>query len=340
MEQNSFISFADVKKSIFDPEILTLLAPSIYNPTPERLKHRAEKYIADSNVKAYACKSSEKHIGIVVFKTENDTAEILDIAVKPEYRKNGIGKRLVEFILNQFPVDTITAETDNDAVGFYKKCGFALTPTAAVEDTARYFCKLSAVSKHYDLLIEENNDPVRDPEPLREYMEKWDGRQFIDSLRLTKEKSVLEIGVGTGRLAVRTAPECRDFFGIDISPKTVKRAKKNLSGLNNITLICGDFMSCDFGRKFDVIYSSLTFMHIKDKMAAINKIKLLLTGGGRFVLSIDKNQSDTIEYGTRKIRIYPDRKENIAEYIDQSGMSLIKVLEIEFACIFIAVKQN
>ena len=90
MEQNSFISFADVKKSIFDPEILTLLAPSIYNPTPERLKHRAEKYIADSNVKAYACKSSEKHIGIVVFKTENDTAEILDIAVKPEYRKNGI----------------------------------------------------------------------------------------------------------------------------------------------------------------------------------------------------------------------------------------------------------
>ncbi len=339
MEQNSFISFADVKKSIFDPEILTLLAPSIYNPTPERLKHRAEKYIADSNVKAYACKSSEKHIGIVVFKTENDTAEILDIAVKPEYRKNGIGKRLVEFILNQFPIDTITAETDNDAVGFYKKCGFALTPTAAVEDTAQYFCKLSAVSKHYDLLIEENNDPVRDPEPLREYMEKWDGRHFIDSLQLTKGKSVLEIGVGTGRLAVRTASECRDFFGIDISQKTVKRAKENLKAHGNVTLICGDFMSCDFGRKFDVIYSSLTFMHIKDKMAAINKIKSLLNGGGRFVLSIDKNQSDVIECGTRKIRIYPDRKENIAEYINQSGMNLIKVFETEFACIFIAVKQ-
>ena len=75
-------------------------------------------------------------------------------------------------------------------------------------------------------------------------------------------------------------------------------------------------------------------------MSIYGKIKLLLTGGGRFVLSIDKNQSDTIEYGTRKIRIYPNRKENIAEYIDQSGMSLIKVFEIEFTCIFIAVKQN
>ncbi len=329
----------DVKESLFDPEVLALLAPSIYNPTPERLKSRAEKYSAYKNIFVYACKIGGLYVGIVIFRTENGTAEILNIAVKPECRKNGIGKKLVEFILNQFPVDTITAETDNDAVGFYKKCGFTLTQTAAVEDTARYFCKLSAVSKHYDLLIDENNDPVRDPEPLREYMEKWDGRQFIDLLQLTKEKSVLEIGVGTGRLAVRTAPECRDFFGIDISLKTVKRAKENLKAHGNVTLICGDFMSCDFGRKFNVIYSPLTFMHIKDKQAAINKIKSLLNSGGRFVLSIDKNQSDVIEYGARKIRIYPDRKENIAEYIKQSGMNLIKVFETEFAHIFISVNH-
>ena len=329
----------DVKESLFDPEVLALLAPSIYNPTPERLKSRAEKYSAYKNIFVYACKIGGLYVGIVIFGTENGTAEILNIAVKPEYRKHGIGKKLVEFILNQFPVDTITAKTDNDAVGFYKKCGFTLTQTEAIEDTARYFCKLSAVSKHYDLLIDENNDPVRDSEPLREYMEKWDGKQFIDSLQLTKEKSVLEIGVGTGRLAVRTAPECRDFFGIDISLKTVKRAKENLKARGNVTLICGDFMSYEFGRKFNVIYSSLTFMHIKDKQAAINKIKSLLNSGGRFVLSMDKNQSDVIEYGTRKIRIYPDRKENIAEYIKQSGMNLIKVFETEFAYIFISVNH-
>lgn len=26
------------------------------------------------------------------------------------------------------------------------------------------------VVRHYDLLIDENNDPVHDPEPLRDYM--------------------------------------------------------------------------------------------------------------------------------------------------------------------------
>lgn len=192
------------------------------------------------------------------------------------------------------------------------------------------------VIRHYDLMIDENNDPARDPEPLREYMDKWDGRQFTDSLQLTKEKSVLEIGVGTGRLAVRVAPECREFCGIDLSPKTVKRAKENLKEQTNVALICGDFMSYEFGRKFDVIYSSLTFMHIRDKQAAINKVRSLLNIGGRFVLSVDKSQSDTIEYGTRKIKIYPDNKEDIVKYITQSGMNLMKVFETDFAFVFIA----
>lgn len=339
IELQKITAIVDVKASLFDYEILALMKPSVYDPTPERLKCRAEKYSADKRTNVYACKIDSVYAGIVVLKTENDTAEILDIAVKPEHRKHGIGRSIIDFILNQFPIDTITAETDVDAVGFYQKCGFAVTPTGEVGSTRRYFCKMSAVSKHYDLLVEENNDPVRDPEPLREYMDKWDGQQFIDSLQLTKEKSVLEIGVGTGRLAVRVAPECREFCGIDLSPKTVKRAKENLKEQTNVALICGDFMSYEFGRKFDVIYSSLTFMHIRDKQAAINKVRSLLNIGGRFVLSIDKNQSDTIDYGTRKIKIYPDNKEDITRYIAHSGMSLIKAFETDLAFVFVAGMQ-
>lgn len=202
---------------------------------------------------------------------------------------------------------------------------------------ASYIFRITVyIIEHYNLLIDENNDPVRDPEPLREYMDKWDGQKFIDSLQLTKEKSVLEIGVGTGRLAVRVAPECREFYGIDLSPKTIKRAKENLNNQTNVTLVCGNFTEYNFEHKFDVIYSSLTFMHIKDKQTAINKVKSLLNIGGRFVLSIDKNQSDTIDYETRKIKIYPDNKENIVKYITQSEMNLIKVFETDFAFIFIA----
>ena len=55
--------------------------------------------------------------------------------------------------------------------------------------------------QHYDMLIEENNDPFRDPQPLQDYMNKWDGKQFLDAMCLSGDECVLEIGVGTGRIA-------------------------------------------------------------------------------------------------------------------------------------------
>lgn len=79
---------------------------------------------------------------------------------------------------------------------------------------------------HYDLLIDEGNDPYRDPPVLQAYMDNWDGQPFLDALELTRDKSVLEIGIGTGRLAARAAPRCARLTGIDLSPKTIARARE------------------------------------------------------------------------------------------------------------------
>ncbi len=194
------------------------------------------------------------------------------------------------------------------------------------------------VINHYDLLIGENNDPVHDPKPLRDYMDKWDGQVFIDKMKLDKDKSVLEIGVGTGRLAVRVAPLCGQFYGIDISTKTIDRAKENLSEHTNVKLLCGDFQTLDISQSFDVIYSSLTFMHIEEKQKAINKTAALLKDGGKFVLSIDKNQDGFIDTGTRKITVFPDTPAEMKSYIANSGLMLLEHYETEFAHIFIAEK--
>ena len=136
------------------------------------------------------------------------------------------------------------------------------------------------VSRHYDLLIENGNDPVLDGKELSEYMNKWDGQVFIDAMKLDKHKTVLEIGIGTGRLALKTVPLCKKFFGVDISPKTIERAAHNLSQYQNVKLICADFITYDFNTTFDVIYSSLTFMHIQKKQECIHKIYSLLKEQG------------------------------------------------------------
>lgn len=198
---------------------------------------------------------------------------------------------------------------------------------------------ITDVITHYDLLTDENNDPVNDPLPLREYMDAWDGPPFLDALHLDSTKSVLEIGVGTGRLAVKTAPCCRHFTGIDISPKTVERAKQHLGAYGTVTLICGDYLTFGFDEKYDVIYSSLTWMHLRDKQAAMDKTAGLLKGTGRLVLSISKDQTDLIDYGTRKIRVFPDNPRSIKAQIEKSGLSLLQTLETENAYIFVAEKR-
>ncbi len=193
---------------------------------------------------------------------------------------------------------------------------------------------------YYDFLADDGNDPVYDPPQLREHMNKWDGGVFLTKLQLTKEKSALEIGVGTGRLAMQTAPLCGSFVGIDISPKTTERAKKNLIGIPNVELISGDFLCHDFKRTFDVIYSSLTFMHIERKTEAVVKAASLLNDGGLFVLSTDKSQSDYIDYGNLKISVFPDKPDETETNIACSGLTLEERFETEFAHIFVARKDN
>lgn len=192
---------------------------------------------------------------------------------------------------------------------------------------------------HYDSLIDENNDPVRDPPSGQEYMNKWDGKAFLDELQITFEKSILEIGVGSGRIAIKVCGLCKDFTGIDISTKTIERAKENLQIFDNKNLICADFMNYEFDEKFDIIYSSLTFMHIQDKQTAITKTAKLLNANGRFILSGEKNDSDVIKFNTRTIRIYPDKVENISDCIVKSELEIIKQFETEFAHIFVAIKK-
>ena len=195
------------------------------------------------------------------------------------------------------------------------------------------------VINHYDLLIEEQNDPFRDPPVLQEYMSKWDGEPFLEAMELSKDKSILEIGIGTGRIAVNVAPSCLKMTGIDISPKTIERAKDNLKEYSNISFVCSDFNSHEFDETFDVIYSSLTMMHFKNKATVITKVDKLLNDNGIFCLSIDKNQSEYIDMGTRKIKVYPDNLDNIVSIIGETTMSVVNVIETDNAYIIVSKKQ-
>jgi len=199
---------------------------------------------------------------------------------------------------------------------------------------------MNKIIEHYDALIDENNDPVHDPLPLKEYMDKWDGRIFIDSLKLSSDKDVLEIGIGTGRLAINVCGRCNKFFGIDISPKTIEKATENLRKHDNCTLICADFLEYPFENIFDVIYSSLTFIHISDKKSAIEKISRLLKQNGRVVLSFSKSRDKYLEINNRKLELFPCMPDDIKELFKKNNLITEDFFETEFAYVVVGVKHG
>ncbi len=194
------------------------------------------------------------------------------------------------------------------------------------------------VITHYDMLIDENNDPFYDPPALQSYMELWDGPKFLHSLELDKTKDVLEIGIGTGRIAAKAAPYCKNLVGIDISPKTIEKAKENLKSFSNISFICNDFTKHIFSNTFDVIYSTLTMMHFENKLQVILKVESILNDAGIFCLSIDKNQSEFIDMGNRRIKIYPDTPDNIVSLVNKTAMKTENIFETENAYIIVCRK--
>lgn len=74
----------------------------------------------------------------------------------------------------------------------------------------------------------------------------------------------------------------------DISSKTIEVAKNNLLMDGSIHLICEDYLTWKTNLVFDVIYSSLTFLHIKDKQKAIDKTYSLLEKKGTIILKDKK----------------------------------------------------
>ena len=64
------------------------------------------------------------NIGVDI--TSHPHGWILHLAVHPDYRKRGVGRSLISQVMEKLKLETVALETDQDAVDFYRACGFTL----------------------------------------------------------------------------------------------------------------------------------------------------------------------------------------------------------------------
>ena len=94
---------------------------------------------------------------------------------------------------------------------------------------------------------------------------------FIEYLKkLTDVKSILEIGCGTGIYPIKNKKlfENVEYTGIDISSTAINYCKNN----SDFEFIVGDFISMDFDKKFDLIFSHAVIDHVYDINQFVTKI--------------------------------------------------------------------
>lgn len=119
----------------------------MYKPTPEKFELKVDTYLNDDNIKIFACICDNNVLGVMVLSfDEGNNAEIIGIAVGKEFRNRGIGSQMIREFATCYNINKIVAETDDDAVEFYRKTGFSVAEFSATYDTetvTRYKCELS-----------------------------------------------------------------------------------------------------------------------------------------------------------------------------------------------------
>ncbi len=103
----------------------------------------------------------------------------------------------------------------------------------------------------------------------------------------------LEIGCGTGRIAIPMAMMGLDVTGVDNSEAMLARcrAKKRAIGRTNgkLTLVCADMRSFDLGCQFDFVAMAYrTFMHAltpQDQIRCLRTIRKHMKDDGLFVMN-------------------------------------------------------
>lgn len=136
---------------------------------------------------------------------------------------------------------------------------------------------------------------------------------------------ILDLGAGTGiltELIYETYPDS-EITLIDMSYDMLKLAKKKFKGISNFKYVEADYLTYDFGQKYDIILSSLSIHHLDDseKQFLYKKVYDSLNDDGIFI-----NADEVLGMTPKTEQIYKNRENNYLESqdISQEQKNIIK----------------
>ena len=123
---------------------------------------------------------------------------------------------------------------------------------------------------------------------------------ILDNAAVTEGKVVLDVACGTGVLIPDYLKrKVASVTGIDISSKMAEIAKAKFPQ-PEVTILCGDVETTDFGRQFDCIVVYNAFPHFPDPERLIKNLSGLLKPGGTLTVAhgMSREKIDAHHHGS------------------------------------------
>ncbi len=142
MEEEVRLEVVDCEIFRASAVLVIILAESVYRPTDAMIDAILTQQYGHPGAVLIALYVGGPCVAVAGIRHSGaGSAQLMHIAVAPACRGKGFGRMLLERLIEEQDLRELTAETDDGAVGFYRKCGFTIQSLGEkYPGTERFLC--------------------------------------------------------------------------------------------------------------------------------------------------------------------------------------------------------
>ena len=153
------------------------------------------------------------------------------------------------------------------------------------------------------------------------YWDSFEKDRVMPLLGNVKDKKILDVGAGAGRLSLRLAEKGAEVTALDVSEEILKKIKNV-----KIKKVIGEAESLDFpDESFDIVIATFLIVHLKDLKRFFDEVYRVLKPGGLFlVTNINQRKAPAVKTkeGLVEIDSYYHKPEKVIEELENLAFGI------------------
>lgn len=164
-----------------------------------------------------------------------------------------------------------------------------------------------------------------DYDKKEKYLNSFEKGKFLSLLPEIKDKKILDVGAGTGRVSLPLALAGAQVTALDVSEKILEVLKRKNK---KITTVVGEAENLPFeNESFDIVTAAFLVVHLKDPKIFFDEVYRVLKPDGLFLVSnINQKEPPVVKTkeGEIQIKSYYHRPEKIKDSLQDLAFSIEK----------------